>query len=132
MADEGEDSSTPLLEAYLGDGVMVNSAKFDGLSVAESKSAIVDWLHKDKGAATTVVNFRLHDWCVSRQRYWGPPIPIIHCDDCGAVPVPESELPVELPFLDDFQPDDSGVSPLQRSTGWYLSLIHISEPTRPY
>jgi leucyl-tRNA synthetase len=66
-----------------------------------------------------VVNFRLHDWCISRQRYWGPPIPIIYCDACGTVPVPESQLPVELPFIPDFKPDDSGVSPLARHEEWY-------------
>ena len=71
------------------------------------------------GHATAVVNYRLHDWCISRQRYWGPPIPIIYCETCGTVPVPESQLPVELPFLADFKPDDSGISPLARDEEWY-------------
>jgi leucyl-tRNA synthetase len=66
-----------------------------------------------------VVNYRLHDWCISRQRYWGPPIPIVYCDACGVVPVPESQLPVLLPLIDDFRPDDSGVSPLARHDEWY-------------
>ena len=66
-----------------------------------------------------VVQYRLHDWCISRQRYWGPPIPIIYCDTCGTVPVPESQLPVLLPMVDDFRPDDSGVSPLARHEEWY-------------
>ena len=114
-----EDPSVPLTEAYVGDGVMVNSGPFDGLSVAEGKRAVVDWLAREKGAAHTHVNYRLHDWCVSRQRYWGPPIPIIHCVACGAVPVPEADLPVELPYLKDFKPDDSGVSPLRRATHWF-------------
>ena len=73
-----------------------------------------------KGSGKPVVNFRLHDWCISRQRYWGPPIPIIYCDDCGAVPVPEKDLPVLLPHVDDFKPDDSGVSPLARHEDWYV------------
>jgi leucyl-tRNA synthetase len=65
------------------------------------------------------VNYRLHDWCISRQRYWGPPIPIVHCEGCGTVPVPEDKLPVLLPRVEDFKPDDSGVSPLARVREWY-------------
>jgi leucyl-tRNA synthetase len=97
---------------------LVNSGRFSGLSVAEGKAAIVANLSA-KHAAIPVVNYRLHDWCISRQRYWGPPIPIIYCDKCGTVPVPESQLPVELPLIDDFRPDDSGVSPLARHEEWY-------------
>ncbi len=119
IAPAEADASSPLAEAYVGDGVMVNSGRFDGLSVAEGKRAVVDWLAGEKDAARPHVNYRLHDWCVSRQRYWGPPIPIIHCEACGAVPVPESDLPVELPYLKDFRPDDSGVSPLRRATDFY-------------
>ncbi len=66
-----------------------------------------------------VVNYRLHDWCISRQRYWGPPIPIIYCDDCGPVTVPEKDLPVLLPEIEDIRPDDSGISPLARHEEWY-------------
>jgi leucyl-tRNA synthetase len=66
------------------------------------------------------VQYRLHDWCISRQRYWGPPIPIIYCDACGPVAVPEQDLPVELPFIQDFRPDASGVSPLARHKEWYF------------
>ena len=99
-------------------GVLVNSAQFDGLPVPDAQRAITSWL-ADRGAGKAVVNFRLHDWCISRQRYWGPPIPIIYCDDHGAVPVPEKDLPVELPIIDDFKPDDTGVSPLARHQSWY-------------
>ncbi|MDB4877161.1 MAG: leuS [Gemmatimonadetes bacterium] len=97
---------------------LVNSGEFTGLSVAEAKKAIVVWLALN-GHAKAVVNYRLHDWCISRQRYWGPPIPIIYCDHCGTVPVPEQDLPVELPYVEDFKPDDSGVSPLARVESWY-------------
>ncbi len=118
IAGAGDDADTPLREAYVGDGTLVNSGRFDGLAVAEGKRAIVADL-ETRGCATHRVNYRLHDWCVSRQRYWGPPIPIVHCDQCGAVPVPERDLPVTLPRLEDFRPDDTGVSPLARATDWF-------------
>jgi leucyl-tRNA synthetase len=97
---------------------IVNSGRFNGLSVNEGMTAIVTELAA-LNAAIPVVNYRLHDWCISRQRYWGPPIPITYCDNCGPVPVPEDQLPVLLPTLEDFQPDDSGVSPLARNEEWY-------------
>jgi leucyl-tRNA synthetase len=80
---------------------------------------VTDWL-AERGAARPVVNYRLHDWCISRQRYWGPPIPIIHCDSCGPQAVPEKDLPVVLPDVPDFRPDDTGISPLARHEGWYI------------
>ena len=120
VAAQGDSADTPLESAFTEDaeGRLVNSGAFDGLSVAEGKARVTGWL-SDGGHASPVVNYRLHDWCISRQRYWGPPIPIIYCDDCGTVPVPESQLPVELPFIPDFKPDDSGISPLARHEEWY-------------
>ena len=110
------DLEKPLTEA--DDVHLVHSGEFNGLGVDQAKHAITAWL-AGNGHARAVVNYRLHDWCISRQRYWGPPIPIIYCDACGTVPVPESDLPVELPWVEDFKPDDTGVSPLARVESWY-------------
>src|SRR5678815_3745660 len=117
---EGEEPSTPLESAFTETerGVIVNSAQFDGMTVATAKREITSMLQA-KNAGKSFVNYRLHDWCISRQRYWGPPIPIIYCDEHGAVPVPEKDLPVLLPHVEDFKPDDSGVSPLARHEDWY-------------
>ena len=116
--DDGAD--TPLEEAYVNNqsGVLVNSGRFDGMGVPDGKAAVIEWLDSEN-LGDRFVNFRLHDWCISRQRYWGPPIPIVHCEACGPVAVPESELPVVLPRVEDFTPDDSGVSPLARVEEWY-------------
>ena len=114
------DQHPPLEEAYTetANVHLVSSGQFNGLAVDEALHAIVSWL-AERGHATPIVNYRLHDWCISRQRYWGPPIPIIYCDACGTVPVPENDLPVELPYVEDFKPDDTGVSPLARVESWY-------------
>ncbi len=117
---EGEDPSAPLDAAFTENekGIIVNSGQFDGMTVSTAKREIITML-EGKNAGKPVVNYRLHDWCISRQRYWGPPIPIIYCDDHGAVPVPEKDLPVVLPHVEDFKPDDSGISPLARHENWY-------------
>jgi leucyl-tRNA synthetase len=120
VAGEGEGADTPLTEGYTDNesGRLVNSGRFDGVRVSEAKKAIGEWLAA-QGTAKPVVNYRLHDWCISRQRYWGPPIPVIYCERCGVQPVPEHDLPVLLPRIEDFRPDDSGVSPLARHEEWY-------------
>ena len=102
-------------EAYIGEGIMVNSGQFDGMSSIDAINDITQKL-EETGKGTKKINYRLHDWCISRQRYWGPPIPIIHCDSCGPQAVPDSELPVLLPEMEDFRPDGSGRSPLARNT----------------
>jgi leucyl-tRNA synthetase len=99
--------------AYEGEGTLVASGQFTGLTTVEARERITEAL-AGAGLGEARVQFRLHDWCVSRQRYWGPPIPVIHCEACGAQPVPEEALPVLLPMTDDYIPDDSGKSPLAK------------------
>ncbi len=115
---EGEAGGDNALPFVSWDGILVNSGRFDGQGCTEAATTITEWL-KEKGLGKPRVQYRLHDWCISRQRYWGPPIPIIYCDSCGTVPVPEHDLPVLLPEIDDFRPDESGVSPLARHEEWY-------------
>ena len=98
-------------------GILVNSGFLDGLSVADAKKKIIDWL-EEQGIGTRKINFKLRDWVFSRQRYWGEPIPIIHCPKCGAVPLKETDLPLLLPEVEAYEPTDSGESPLSRMTDW--------------
>lgn len=118
IAPDGTAADEPLSEAFTGEGELVNSGRFDGMPSREAIGAVTTWLAQ-RGYAEHRVNYRLHDWCISRQRYWGPPIPIIYCDACGTVPVPEKDLPVVLPYVEDYKPDDSGLSPLARAEEWY-------------
>ncbi len=100
---------------YTGDGPMVNSGEFNGLPNRAAYERIVDWLDRE-GRGFSAVSFRLRDWLVSRQRYWGCPIPVVYCEDCGIVPVPEEQLPVRLPDVEDYQP--RGRSPLATAEDW--------------
>ncbi len=109
--NEGEDDTLP----YVGYGVLVNSEECTGLPVEDGKKAVIEKLKKT-GEGDFKINYRLRDWLISRQRYWGTPIPIIHCDDCGTVPVPEEDLPVVLPYDVEFTPD--GTSPLAKHDGF--------------
>jgi leucyl-tRNA synthetase len=116
VATDGADPAATGVAAP-GDGVLVNSGPLDGLSKAEAIAAIIEILSvKDLGAAA--VNYRLRDWLLSRQRFWGTPIPIIHCPSCGEVPVPEESLPVVLPDLRGADLAPKGVSPLAAATDW--------------
>lgn len=98
-------------------GNMVNSEFLNGMPVKEAIPAMIDWLEK-QGLGERKVNFKLRDWVFSRQRYWGEPIPLVHCDKCGWVAIPESELPLELPEIDTFEPGDNGESPLAKAYDW--------------
>ena len=111
----------PLEQAYLDPGVMVNSARFDGLPNGEGKEAITDYVESESWGKRTV-SYRVRDWLISRQRYWGTPIPIIHCPECGAVPVPEDQLPVLLPEDAEFKP--TGESPLAT----HERFVHVDCP----
>ncbi|CUU50585.1 leucine--tRNA ligase [Clostridium beijerinckii] len=113
---------------YCEYGVLVNSGKFDGLTTDEAKKKIVEELEKDELGAMKK-NFRLRDWLVSRQRYWGAPIPVIYCDDCGIVPVPEKDLPVKLPYNVEFTPD--GKSPLGKCEDFVNTTCpHCGKPAK--
>jgi len=114
-------NGAPLEAPYLGEGTMVNSAPFDGLSSPEGRQRIADAMEQ-RSAGTRKVNYRLHDWLISRQRYWGTPIPIVYCPTCGTVPVPYEDLPVELPMDAAFTP--TGESPLKQQGGF----LHVHCP----
>ncbi len=98
-------------------GKMINSGFLDGLEVADAKKKIIQWL-EEKKLGTGKTNFKLRDWVFSRQRYWGEPIPVVHCEKCGYVAVPESELPLELPEVESYMPTDNGESPIAAMTDW--------------
>ena len=97
--------------------LIVNSAQFNGMTVAQAKEAIVDWL-EEKGIGHRQVNYKLRDWVFSRQRYWGEPIPMVWCDKCGWVPLPEDQLPLLLPEVESYEPTDNGESPIAKMTDW--------------
>ncbi len=111
-------------------GTLVNSDFLDGLSVADAKKKIVEFLTQ-KGIGHEKTNFKLRDWVFSRQRYWGEPIPIVHCDKCGFVAIPESELPLELPEVESYMPTDNGESPLAAKTDWVNTTCpHCGGPAK--
>jgi len=104
-------------EAFVEDGTLFNSGDFDGLDSEQGRERIGELLRK-KGKAEKKVNYKLRDWVFSRQRYWGEPIPIVHCEKCGMVSVPENELPVKLPYVEKYQPTGTGESPLAAISEW--------------
>lgn len=104
-------------EAYMGDGVLMNSGQFSGMSREQARKEITDYIVKN-GFGAVKNTYKLRDWIFSRQRYWGEPIPLVHCAECGIVPVPEDQLPVELPFVEKYQPTGTGESPLAAIEDW--------------
>ena len=111
-------------------GIMVNSGMLDGLSVEEAKQKITEWLTQ-QGRGHAKVNYKLRDWVFSRQRYWGEPIPIVHCEKCGYVAIPESELPLRLPEVDSYEPTENGESPLANMTDWVNTTCpHCGGPAK--
>ena len=106
-------------EAYTdcAKGIMVNSGMLDGLTVDEAKKKIIDWLTSE-GKGHSKVNYKLRDWVLSRQRYWGEPIPMVYCEKCGYVPIDEKDLPLRLPMVESYEPTDNGESPLAKMTDW--------------
>jgi len=104
-------------EAFVDYGKLINSGEFNGLTSEEAMEKITDWLKK-RGLGRKTVQYKLRDWVFSRQHYWGEPIPIVHCQKCGQVPVPEKDLPIELPYVEKYQPTGTGESPLAQIEDW--------------
>jgi leucyl-tRNA synthetase len=122
IVPEGQSADEPLSAAYTEPGIMVNSGQFDGTPSIDGKTKIIEYAEQ-QGYGKARVQYRLRDWLISRQRYWGCPIPVIHCPDCGIVPVPDRDLPVELPESVEFS--GRGGSPLAQLEGW----INVSCPS---
>ncbi len=117
-------------EAFTGDGKLINSSFLNGMHVEESKAAIIKYL-EEKGIGRAKTTYRLRDWVFSRQRYWGEPIPIVHCDKCGVVPLPEDQLPLVLPEVEKFEPSGTGESPLANITDWVKTTCpHCGGPAK--
>ncbi|NMG61135.1 leucine--tRNA ligase, partial [Geitlerinema sp. P-1104] len=122
VPDDADNADMELSEAYTDPGVMVNSGRFDGNASERGKQAIIDYA-EEEGFGKARIQYRLRDWLISRQRYWGAPIPVVHCPNCGAVPVPEDQLPVELPETVEFS--GKGLSPLAQLEDW----VNVPCPT---
>ncbi len=126
----GEDVQKEAFTAKDETGIMVNSDFLNGMTVKDAIPAIIKWLD-EKGIGRPKVQYKLRDWVFSRQRYWGEPIPLVYCDKCGWVPVPEEELPLVLPEVSSYEPTDNGESPLAHMTDWVNTICpHCGAPAR--
>ena len=117
IAANSQDTSESTEELYTDKGTLINSGPYSGMNSEQGKEAIINKLRKS-GYAEPKINYKLRDWVFSRQRYWGEPIPIIHCKNCGEVPVPEEDLPVRLPYVERYEPSGTGESPLALIEDW--------------
>lgn len=118
VVDPTEDiDDDDVIDFYAGEGRLINSGSFNGIPTSEAREEIMAWL-EEQGIGHSKVTYKMRDWLISRQRYWGAPIPIIHCPHCGNVLVPEDQLPVRLPDIDDYQPSGDGRSPLAKVDDW--------------
>ena len=118
VVDPTEDiDDDDVIDFYAGEGRLINSGSFNGIPTSEAREEIMAWL-EEQGIGHSKVTYKMRDWLISRQRYWGAPIPIIHCPHCGNVLVPEEQLPVRLPDIDDYQPSGDGRSPLAKVDDW--------------
>ncbi len=126
VLDGGDISKEP----FLGDGPHINSDFLDGLNKEDAIKKIISWL-EDKHIGTKQVNYKLRDWVFSRQRYWGEPIPMVYCKECGWVPIDENELPLKLPDIKEFTPGENGESPLAKQTEWINTTCpHCGKPAK--
>lgn len=113
-----------VIDFWSGEGTLINSGDFNGIPTSEARETIVKWLEQ-QGTGHSKVTYKMRDWLISRQRYWGAPIPIIHCPHCGNVPVPDKDLPVLLPDIKDYQPSGDGRSPLAKVDSWVNTTCPI-------
>ncbi len=126
----GEDVQKEAFTAKDDTGILVNSDFLNGLTVKEAIPVMVKWL-EEKGIGKEKVNYKLRDWVFSRQRYWGEPIPMVYCDKCGWVPVPEDQLPLVLPEVESYEPTDDGESPISKMTDWVNTTCpHCGAPAK--